>query len=135
MVRMCVEMEIIDCNNDELYHCQLPLTVPESCPGWGKIHILSDVLFIVLQYVDTQTQVSYIKWKNNLQACNLWGFHRSGYEEYLLLGYKNPVRTPQETHYVSATELSRLMICKIWGFHCPKNPVRTLQETHYVSTK
>jgi hypothetical protein len=36
--------------------------------------------------------------------------------EYHLLGYKNPFRTSQETHYVSATESSRLMLCKIWGF-------------------
>jgi hypothetical protein len=65
------------------------------------------------------------------------------YEEWRLLGYKNPVRTSQETHYVSATEYSRLMLCKIWGFdggdyeECHllgyKNPVRTSQETHYVS--
>jgi hypothetical protein len=26
---------------------------------------------------------------------------------------KTPVRTSQETHYVSTTELSRLMLCKI----------------------
>jgi hypothetical protein len=32
--------------------------------------------------------------------------------EFRLLGYKNPVRTPQET-YVSATEPKRLMLCKI----------------------
>jgi hypothetical protein len=37
----------------------------------------------------------------------------SMYEESRLLGYKIPVRTSQETHYVSATELSRLMLCKI----------------------
>jgi hypothetical protein len=59
------------------------------------------------------------------------------------LGYKNPVRTSQETHYVSAKESSQLMLCKIWGFHrsnyeeCRllgyKNPIRTSQETHYVS--
>jgi hypothetical protein len=35
------------------------------------------------------------------------------YEEWRLLGYKNPVRTSQETHYVSATESSQLMLCKI----------------------
>jgi hypothetical protein len=35
------------------------------------------------------------------------------YEECRLLGYKNPVRTSQETHYVSAPEHSRLMLCKI----------------------
>jgi hypothetical protein len=58
-------------------------------------------------------------------------------------GIKNPVRTSQQTHYVSVIDLSRLMLCKIWGFHgndyeecrllgC-KNPVRTSEETHYVS--
>jgi hypothetical protein len=35
------------------------------------------------------------------------------YEECRLLGNKNPVHTSQETHYVSATEPSRLMLCKI----------------------
>jgi hypothetical protein len=40
-------------------------------------------------------------------------FHGGDYEECRLLGYKTPVRTSQETHYVSATELSRLMLCKI----------------------
>jgi hypothetical protein len=34
-------------------------------------------------------------------------------EECRLLGYKNPVRTSQETHYVSAIESSRLLLCKI----------------------
>jgi hypothetical protein len=38
-------------------------------------------------------------------------------EECRLLGYKTPVRTPQEVHYVSATESSWLMLCKIRGFH------------------
>jgi hypothetical protein len=40
------------------------------------------------------------------------------YEECRLLGYKNPVRTSQETHYVSITEPSQLMLCKISSFHC-----------------
>jgi hypothetical protein len=31
----------------------------------------------------------------------------------VFLGYKNPLRTSQETHYVSATEFSQLMLCKI----------------------
>jgi hypothetical protein len=75
--------------------------------------------------------------------CKIWGFHGDDYEECRPLGYKNPVRTSQETHYVSVAESSRLMLCKIWGFHgddyeeCRplgyKNPVRTSQETHYVS--
>jgi hypothetical protein len=32
------------------------------------------------------------------------GSHGGNYEECRLLGYKNPVRTAQETHYVSATQ-------------------------------
>jgi hypothetical protein len=43
----------------------------------------------------------------------IWGFHGGHYEECRLLGYKNPVRTSQETHYVSATESSRLTLGKI----------------------
>jgi hypothetical protein len=73
----------------------------------------------------------------------IWGFHCSDYEECRLLGYKDPVCTSQETHYLSATESSQLMLCKIWGFHCSdyvecrllgyKDPVCTSQETHYLS--
>jgi hypothetical protein len=50
------------------------------------------------------------------RICKIWRFHGGDYEQCRLLGYKNPVRTPQETHCVSATEPSRLMLCKIWGF-------------------
>jgi hypothetical protein len=70
----------------------------------------------------------------------IWGLHGGHYEECRLLGYKTPVCTSQETHYVSATESSQLMLCKIWGFHggdyeeCRllgyKIPVHTSQETH-----
>jgi hypothetical protein len=35
------------------------------------------------------------------------------FAEFCLLGYKNPVRTSQETHYFSATESSQLMLSKI----------------------
>jgi hypothetical protein len=59
------------------------------------------------------------------------------------LGYKNPVLTPLETHYVSTTESSRLMFCKKWDFYggdyeeCSllgyKNSVHTSLETHYAS--
>jgi hypothetical protein len=38
-------------------------------------------------------------------------------EECRLLGYKYPVHTSQETHYVSTTESSQLMLCKILGSH------------------
>jgi hypothetical protein len=54
---------------------------------------------------------------SRLMLCKICGFHSGNYEECCLLGYKNPVHTPQETHYVSATESSRLMLCKIWGLH------------------
>jgi hypothetical protein len=47
----------------------------------------------------------------------LYRFSGDDYEEYRLLGHKNPVHTSQITHYVSATESSRLMRCKIWGVH------------------
>jgi hypothetical protein len=46
--------------------------------------------------------------------CKISGFHGGDYEECRLLGYKNPVSTSQETHYVSATESSQLMLCKIF---------------------
>jgi hypothetical protein len=65
------------------------------------------------------------------------------YKECLLLRYKIQVRTSQETHYVSTTEPSHLMLCKVRGFHGGdyeewrllgyKNQVRTSQETHYFS--
>jgi hypothetical protein len=74
--------------------------------------------------------------------CKIWGSHGGDYEE-CILGYRTPVRTSQETHYVSTTESSQLMLCKIWVFHggdyeeCRvlgfKTPVHTSQETHYVS--
>jgi hypothetical protein len=41
--------------------------------------------------------------------CKICTFHGGNYEE-CLLGYKNPVRTSWKTHYVSATEFSRLML-------------------------
>jgi hypothetical protein len=44
---------------------------------------------------------------------NWSSFRGSDYEECRLLGYKNPVRTSWETHYVSAIEPSQLMLCKI----------------------
>jgi hypothetical protein len=90
---------------------------------------------------------SSTKWrpdrKRTNTSCKIWGFNGGDYEECRLLRYKNPVRTSQETNYVSTTEPSRLMLCKIWGFHggdCEecrllgyKNPVLTSQETHYIT--
>jgi hypothetical protein len=37
----------------------------------------------------------------------------SDYEECRLLGYKTPVRTSQETHYLSTTESILLMLGKV----------------------
>jgi hypothetical protein len=77
------------------------------------------------------------------KLCKIWGFRGGDYEECRLLGYKNPVHTSQETHYISATESNRLMLRKIWGFRggdykeCRlleyKDPFHTSQETSYVS--
>jgi hypothetical protein len=47
------------------------------------------------------------------ELCETEGFHGGDYEECRLLGYKTPVRNSQETHYISATESSQLMLCKI----------------------
>jgi hypothetical protein len=43
--------------------------------------------------------------------------HLRGKKECRVLGFKNLVRTSQETHRVSATETSRLMLCKIRSYH------------------
>jgi hypothetical protein len=51
--------------------------------------------------------------KTILVTCKILGFHGGDYEECRLMGYKNPVRTSQETYYIYATETSRLIICKI----------------------
>jgi hypothetical protein len=34
---------------------------------------------------------------SQLMLCKIWGLHSGDYEEYRLLGYKNPVRTSRET--------------------------------------
>jgi hypothetical protein len=52
-----------------------------------------------------------------MQICKIWGFYGGNYEECRHLGCKDSVRTSEETHYVSATESSQLMLCEIWGFH------------------
>jgi hypothetical protein len=83
----------------------------------------------------------YIGLCETIKLFKILGFHSCDYDE-CVLGYKNPVRTSKQTHYVSATDPSQLMVRKIWGFHdgdyeeCRflgyKNPVRTSQETHYI---
>jgi hypothetical protein len=63
------------------------------------------------------------------QARKISGFHGGDYEEYRVVGYKNPFRTSQETYCVSATYPSRWDIhgsdyeeYRLLGY---KNPVRT----------
>jgi hypothetical protein len=41
------------------------------------------------------------------------GSHGGDYEDRRLLGYKTTVCTSQETHYISTTEPSRLMLCEV----------------------
>jgi hypothetical protein len=75
-----------------------------------------------------------------MEIFKICDFHCSDYEECRRLRCKTPVRTSQETHYISATKHKRLTLCKIWGFHGGnyeeyrglryKNPVRTSQETY-----
>jgi hypothetical protein len=48
-----------------------------------------------------------------IPSCKIWDVHGGDYEECRFLGYKDTVRTSQETHYVSATKFSPLMFCKI----------------------
>jgi hypothetical protein len=48
-----------------------------------------------------------------INTSTISGSHGSDYEEGRLLGYKNPVCTSQETHYLSTTKPSLLMLCKI----------------------
>jgi hypothetical protein len=45
------------------------------------------------------------------------GFHGGDYEKCYLLGYRNPVRTSQETYYLSAAEYNQLILSRILGFH------------------
>jgi hypothetical protein len=52
-------------------------------------------------------------WTTWTQLCKIRGFHGGGCEECRPLRYKTPVRTSQETHYVSTTESSQLMLSKI----------------------
>jgi hypothetical protein len=73
--------------------------------------------------------------------CKIWGVHGSDYEECRLMGYKNPVRTSQETlrlRYRSqpVNALQDLRFSRQWLWRMSssgyKNPIRTSQETHYV---
>jgi hypothetical protein len=78
------------------------------------------ILYILVPpYLLIISFLRYCAYTNHV--CKIWGFYGGDYEECPLLGYKNPVPTSQETHYVCATESSRLILCKLWGFHVGDN--------------
>jgi hypothetical protein len=103
--------------------------------------IVTTVITSCLKYCIPISGIHQRHWLS-FSLCKIWGFQGGDYEECRLLGYKNPVRTSQETHYVSATETSPLMLCKIWCFHGSdyeewrllgyRNPVRNSRR--HVST-
>jgi hypothetical protein len=158
-VQLCSLLGQILLSQDELYTIQGAQRIPRytllvikalylNCHMWTRFDIYPHFpLFVLSYFIGLYIAVVYrLRMKGEKRCwsiCKIWGFHGGDYEEYRLLGYKNPVRTSQETHYVSTTEFSQLMLCKIWGFHdgdyeeCRllgyKNPVRTSQEIHYVS--
>jgi hypothetical protein len=77
-------------------------------------------LFIICSYQNSANCADYYITKQLIQLkltvpfkVRFELFHGGDYEEWRLLGYKNPVRTSQDIHYVSTTEPSRLMLCKI----------------------
>jgi hypothetical protein len=74
-----------------------------------RLGLLTDI-----QVVSDSNPSKYICYYVTIhRLCKICGFHGADYEEWRHLGYKNPVRTSQETQYVSATESSQLMLCKI----------------------
>jgi hypothetical protein len=73
---------------------------------------------IKTQLVPHRRHIVSITESSRLILWKISGFYGGDYEECRLQGYKNPVRTSQETHYVSATEPSPLILYKISGFYC-----------------
>jgi hypothetical protein len=71
---------------------------------------------------------------NDKEQCKIWGFHGGDYEECSLPRYKNPARTSQETHYVSATESSQLGYVRFGVFTAVtmKNAVFLDIKPHFV---
>jgi hypothetical protein len=68
--------------------------------------------FLIGHKQEELTVILYTDNSKSPRQYRILGIEGGDYEECRLLGYKNPVRTSQETHYVSATEPSRLMLCK-----------------------
>jgi hypothetical protein len=72
-----------------------------------------EILKVFLNCKEHPSRMDQLIYKMKLYLCKVWGFHGGDYEECHLLGHKNPVLTSQVTHYVSATEPSRLKLRKI----------------------
>jgi hypothetical protein len=133
--------------SSNLYHAIGRPEATHDLGGWGGVTPLARSVYQSARFSIFVCQVKHGVPKICDATCSYTPLYipnnELNSEECRLLGYKNPVRTSQETHYVSATESSQLMLCNIWGFHgveyeeCRllgyKNPVRTSQETHYVS--
>jgi hypothetical protein len=90
-------------------HINSPLQSPA-----GKCYVRSDVFTAVTMknviFWDMKTQIVPHRWHitsslhpSRLMLWKIWGFHGGDYEECRLLGYKIPVRSSRETHYISAT--------------------------------
>jgi hypothetical protein len=88
---------------------------PAACMEWALRHKSRPLGHWVRRRADITANRTGCR-KAKAYLCRIWGSHGCDYAECRLLGYKTPVRTSQETHYVSATEPSLLMLCKIWGF-------------------
>jgi hypothetical protein len=65
------------------------------------------------QFIPHRKHITSSLQSQPLNAIKFRGLHSRDYEECRLLGYNNPVRTSQNTHYFSATESSWLMVRKI----------------------
>jgi hypothetical protein len=136
------------------FGCEYNHDGPGSCPDakfdaggycvWGSF---AYVRVFVRMPRDSYLLGSYVAISKERIQCKI-SCHGRNYEECRLLGCRNPVRTSQETHYVSATESSPLMQCNISVFHGVdyeesrllgyRNPVRTPQETlrfHYSAQR
>jgi hypothetical protein len=68
---------------------------------------------VVLNFILSRTSFHILDVMSYTAVKSRRGLHGGHYEECRLLGYKSLVRTSEVTHYVSATEPSQFMLCKI----------------------
>jgi hypothetical protein len=74
---------------------EIPSNIKVDLWSWNSPRMIQESLLIYHSII--------IAYKNG----KIWGFHNGDYEECPLLGYKHPIRTSQETYYVSVREPSR----------------------------